>query len=51
MFCVRGVTNLTIRKEQHLHLECIWEVVHEKEKQEWDYYGALRNTTAHWDGA
>ncbi len=31
-------------------LRDIWEVVHEKEKQEWAYYGALRKTTARRNG-
>ncbi len=30
--------------------EDIWEVVHEKEKQEWVYHGALQHTTVHWNG-
>ncbi len=39
-----------IRKEQRQCFEDIWEVVHEKVKQEWAYHGALRDTTVHWKG-
>ncbi len=39
-----------IRKEQRQCFEEIWEVVHEKKKQKWVNHGALRNTTAHWNG-
>ncbi len=39
-----------ICKEQRHCFDLIWEVVHEKEKQEWAYDGALRNTTMHWNG-
>ncbi len=38
-----------IRKEQRQCFEDIWDVVHEKEKLEWAYQGALRNTTVHWN--
>ncbi len=38
------------RTEQRQCFEDIWEVVHEKEKQEWAYHGALRDITAHWNG-
>ncbi len=39
-----------IRKELRQCFEDIWEVVHEKERQECAYHGALRNTTVHWNG-
>ncbi len=39
-----------IRKEQRQCFEGIWGVVHEKDKQEWAYHGALRNTSVHWNG-
>ncbi len=39
-----------IRKEQRQCFENIWEVVTEKEKQEWAYDGALRKTTVDWNG-
>ncbi len=48
MFCVRQVTIFC--EEQHQYFEGIWEVVHEKEKLEWTLHGALRTTTAHWNG-
>ncbi len=34
-----------IHKEQHQRFEGIWEVVHEKEYEEWADYGVLRSTT------
>ncbi len=38
-------------QEQRQCFECIWEVVHENEKQNWAYHGALVNTTVHLNGS
>ncbi len=39
MFGFRGVAILISSAKS---FECIWEVVHEKEKHEWAYHGAFR---------
>ncbi len=40
-----------IHQDQRQCFEGIYEVVHEKEKQEWAYHGILRDTSAHWNGS
>ncbi len=53
MFYVRKVTILTSCAKSSVSA---WssskgEAVQEKEKEEWAFHGALRNTTAHWKGS
>ncbi len=47
VLCPRSYQFDIIRKELRQRLDYIWEVVYEKEKQDWAYHGAVRNTTSH----
>ncbi len=49
VLCLQSYHFDVIRKEQHQWFKGTIVVVHEKEKQEWAYYGALWNTIVHWN--